>query len=158
MQQEHDEKTPGLYLRGERYWIKFKIDGQEFRESLRTDDMVEAQYRAGLLTRRHQRRHFGSINPTTIERVYFIHDLGSGMIKVGISRDPGTRLRALKVNNPNEIELLGSIRGSIQLEAVLHQFLGPFHHRREWFRSSPAVLQFIVGLVAMDDELMRRSR
>jgi hypothetical protein len=36
---------------------------------------------------------------------------------------------------------------------MLHLFLAPFHFRRECFRATPGVLQFVTALVTMSGEL-----
>jgi hypothetical protein len=72
--------------------------------------------------------------------LYAIKDLESGLIKLGYSRDPRDRLRALQTGSSNRLHLLyyASVGDSDArlLESQLHSDLNHYRVRGEWFRLS----------------------
>ena len=67
--------------------------------------------------------------------VYAIRESESGRIKVGISRDPETRLKQLQTGNSQQLELVAyrKAENRYQDEAPTHQLLGGYLVRGEWF-------------------------
>lgn len=144
------ETTDNLYVRNGIYYGRFFKNGKLVRVSLQTNDATEARARIDIMVMRENMARFGRVKTDTGEVIYFIHDLDQNMVKVGISRSLDSRVRSLKSNTASEIDLLGSVAGSPELEKVLHRFLAPFHHRREWFRAEPPVLAFLRALIALE--------
>ncbi len=70
--------------------------------------------------------------------VYAIREVNTGNIKLGISRDPESRLRQLQVANSGELELVAYRKAvnKFQDEKNLHQLAADYHIRGEWFTSS----------------------
>lgn len=73
--------------------------------------------------------------------VYFISD--GDTIKIGWSGAPLSRLNELQGANSKPLNLLGSIRGSIEDEQAIHRMFRDLHIRGEWFRSARHLLAFI---------------
>jgi len=65
--------------------------------------------------------------------VYMIQDSGSKACKIGVSNDPINRLATLQTGFPYDLNLLWAVPGSFQEEKALHNALGDFHLRGEWF-------------------------
>jgi hypothetical protein len=79
-----------------------------------------------------------------IERVYFIHAVGLDRIKIGYSsRDPRWRLHCMETGSPDELRLLGWVRGTRTLEMQLHDRFAASRVRREWFQASPELWAYI---------------
>lgn len=71
-----------------------------------------------------------------VEYIYFA--ASKGEIKIGISRDVKQRLTQLKTAR-GELELLGTIKGDLDLERAFHKKLKPYHVHGEWFRDCAEV-------------------
>lgn len=83
----------------------------------------------------------GGITPDTPGYVYFI---GCGeFIKIGWATNPHRRMADLQVANPLELMLLCAVVGTIRDERSCHALFEGDRHRREWFRASPALLDYI---------------
>jgi hypothetical protein len=78
-----------------------------------------------------------------MSRVYFIGRGEDGPIKIGIAHDPEKRRIDLQVAVPEELYILAAFRGDIAVERMLHAIFEPDHIRGEWFRRSPALVEFI---------------
>lgn len=77
--------------------------------------------------------------------VYAIRESESGRVKVGISRNPETRLKQLQTGNSQHLELVAyrKAENRYQDEAATHQLLGDCHVRGEWF--SPDALELLTN-------------
>src|SRR4051812_15157632 len=75
------------------------------------------------------------------ELVYFLR--AGSAIKIGVSRDPERRRRALATGSAVPLELLLPLPGGRRLEARLHRQWRRLHLRGEWFRADEALLDFI---------------
>jgi hypothetical protein len=73
--------------------------------------------------------------------VYFIKS--GDFIKIGFSLNPAYRLCGIQTSNPLECEPLGVVQGSEKAERKIHFLFGHAHHRGEWFRVTPAILETI---------------
>ncbi|PQJ95882.1 GIY-YIG nuclease family protein [Chromatium okenii] len=73
--------------------------------------------------------------------VYAIKEKSTGNIKLGISRDPKSRLRQLQTGNSSELELIAyrKAENRFQDEKDLQQLATDYHIRGEWF--SPSALE-----------------
>jgi hypothetical protein len=74
--------------------------------------------------------------------VYFIVD--DGLVKVGVSEYPESRLDAIKTSRPSA-KLLGYVKGGFKLEKEIHNKLEKFKFGREWFYYSQEVHNIIEG-------------
>lgn len=73
--------------------------------------------------------------------VYFIH--GGGLIKIGYSRTPFERFRALSATIPLELALLFLLPGNRKLELKLHERFAADRRMGEWFLLSDALFAFL---------------
>jgi Meiotically up-regulated gene 113 len=74
--------------------------------------------------------------------IYFIR-AGNGPIKIGISKNPIRRLRALQTPNAKPLTLLGVMEGDLETERDIHRQFRNSRIRGEWFCTSPELLRFI---------------
>lgn len=65
--------------------------------------------------------------------LYMIQDSVSKACKIGVSNAPIARLATLQTGFPYDLNLLWAVPGSFQEEKALHNALGDFHLRGEWF-------------------------
>lgn len=73
--------------------------------------------------------------------VYAIRESETGRIKLGISRDPESRLRQLQTGNSQELTLVAyrKAENRYQDESVLHKLNSAAHVRGEWFNESASL-------------------
>ncbi len=74
-------------------------------------------------------------------RVYFIRDRGTGLVKIGVSHNPDSRMKQLRTSG--DVELLGSFPGDVPEEAKLHRQFAEHRRHGEWFEASPGLLELI---------------
>jgi hypothetical protein len=89
---------------------------------------------------------------------YIVRDALSNRVKIGTSKRPTRRLRALQAYSPNVLEVLliispyvtthGGIwfRGSTEKE--LHRRFAKDRLHGEWFKYTPEIQQFIADMIA----------
>lgn len=83
-----------------------------------------------------------SVPPPEMQ-VYFIqHDEG-GPIKIGTALGPESRLANLQSGNPFPLYLRLKLQGGKEEERALHKHFKHIRMSGEWFRATPALLQFI---------------
>ena len=71
--------------------------------------------------------------------VYFIQPVGGGLVKIGVSKCPGTRLVALQTGCPVPLEIVKAIPATRnKTEREIHRAFAEHRVRGEWF--SPVVL------------------
>lgn len=85
------------------------------------------------------------------EKVYFLR--GSGHIKIGHSKDPVTRLRAIRSGRDescipdavdrSNLDCIGFIAGGSQTEAELHHKFDRYRVKGEWFIAAPELLDYV---------------
>lgn len=78
--------------------------------------------------------------------LYFIQDVGSGAIKIGISSSPRARLSQLQASRPGTLRLLAAIPGDRTAERELHAEFAHLRIRGEWFRAAPELAARIDSL------------
>lgn len=77
-------------------------------------------------------------------QLYVIRDEGVGAYKVGLSTDPGTRIRSLQTGNPTRLKLVAACRlprwfhgyAPHEVEALCHEALSGFRRGGEWFHKN----------------------
>jgi hypothetical protein len=116
---------------------------------------ADHQYREALLKAgRHYRDRSRPKTPRYRERrpgdlVYFVQDTASGYVKIGFTSKPiEQRLRLLQTGNPNPLAILALAPGAPVEEHRLHRRFDSDRYRREWFKPSPALLDYIDGVKA----------
>jgi hypothetical protein len=78
-----------------------------------------------------------------VELIYFVRAPINGFIKIGYTTNVEGRLAALRAHCAVELELLGTMRGTIHDERSLHARFWQHRRHGEWFASSPELLAFI---------------
>ena len=73
-----------------------------------------------------------------------------GPIKIGFSINVQSRLATLTIGSPVELDLLGFIAGSQQLERQLHGLLSSHRLRGEWFKPQHLVREVVNHIVTGD--------
>jgi len=73
--------------------------------------------------------------------VYFI-DAGN-LIKIGVTKDVGKRLAALKTGSPVQLAILGFIPGTKQKEKELHHRFSSYRTHGEWFEKNDDLINYI---------------
>lgn len=66
-------------------------------------------------------------------RVYLVSCVATGLTKIGYSKSPDSRIRALQTANPSRLLYWGSIEATREDERWYHRFFEPEHVRGEWF-------------------------
>lgn len=82
-----------------------------------------------------------------VASIYFIRNLRSRSVKIGISEDPAARLASLQTGNEDELLLEVAIPDAdLSLERRLHDEWSSLRLRGEWFRSDPRLEAYIAEL------------
>jgi hypothetical protein len=85
------------------------------------------------------------VKPTaTGPSVYFIGD-GSGLVKIGYSRNVDKRMQVLATGSPRPLRVLLTIPGTRSDEGAFHEMFKAEHMRGEWFRLSARIERFIAS-------------
>jgi len=77
--------------------------------------------------------------------IYFIienEDLINQRIKIGFSKDPGTRIKALQTGNSRKLALMGwiNINNDRAYESKLHDKYSPYQVLNEWYEINAQVV------------------
>lgn len=83
----------------------------------------------------------GPLHPLVIW-TYFIQAGVDGPVKIGIAEDVEERLKQLQTGCPDDLRLIGRIRGNC--EADLHKRFERLRLRGEWFKPDVRLMAFIV--------------
>lgn len=87
----------------------------------------------------------GQITEST-DQIYFIQSLDNKRIKIGISRSPIKRLRALQVGSSERLNLLFYVDGWREVEKEYHKKFAHLRHCGEWFDFDPVLYECMVDL------------
>ena len=69
------------------------------------------------------------------EFVYFIQSVNGGPIKIGYAENVNTRLNELQIGNPEELQVIKTIRGGRDVETTIHEAFKQYRLRGEWFNA-----------------------
>lgn len=66
-------------------------------------------------------------------------------VKIGYSTNVKRRINQLQSANPEPVELVDSIPGTLELERSIHDKLSPYRCEggNEWYRMTPEVVNFV---------------
>lgn len=86
--------------------------------------------------------------PTGIaERLYVIGDTEGRFIKIGIAKEPASRLASLQTGCPHKLILLAVFNiPNLKAEKKLHEALSPYRLQGEWFELTGEVSATIKSL------------
>jgi hypothetical protein len=85
-------------------------------------------------------------------RVYLIRRASDGAVKIGVSRSPSDRLTALRYEYRlahqagTEMEIIGSVAGSYQLEAYFHEYFDEKWVEGEWFMLTAEDVEYVLTM------------
>ena len=86
--------------------------------------------------------------------LYFI--AGGGLIKIGISTNLTSRIRAIRNSSPVPLELLATMeRASSALEGIVHSRFGELRRHGEWFVDDGSIRRYIKSMVALGKACLR---
>lgn len=125
------------------YWTDHAT-GRSRERSTKTRNRTEAE-RYFANWRPNVQRMFQS-KKEIIGWVYFIR--APSAIKVGFASDVVKRFANIQTANPDELILLGAIRGTYLVEQAIRAELREHHLRGEWLRASPEVERYIAQTLA----------
>lgn len=97
-------------------------------------DFDEAAHFFSTVAKRLESRADAPKDPSTQGHVYFAWQAAAGMVKIGYSKNPDKRVKALQTGSPESVEIVFSIPGTMAQEKRLHRLLGSDRHRNEWFK------------------------
>lgn len=82
------------------------------------------------------------------KKVYFIGESAklTGMVKIGVARDPASRLPSLQTGYPHKLHILGAVPGDEKREREYHKRFAKQRRHGEWFVINRALLNEIEGL------------
>lgn len=69
--------------------------------------------------------------------VYIVGGIGTGLVKIGFTKNPPQRIKALRVECPVVLLVLCLFEGTCADERVLHQKFSALRSWGEWFRIEP---------------------
>lgn len=76
--------------------------------------------------------------------IYFIRQLGNpSRYKIGFSVDVEKRMAAIQTSNPEPLELIGYVKGSMKLEKSAHASLRAWRVNGEWYDDCRAIRRFV---------------
>lgn len=75
--------------------------------------------------------------------VYFIEDPHAGYVKIGVATDVRKRMAQLQCSHGHPLKLLGTMSGGRPVEKNLHEMFARYKVRREWFKLSDEIKEFI---------------
>jgi hypothetical protein len=83
------------------------------------------------------------IEPRPVQWVYFAQRGMDGPIKIGVSKNPVSRVKELGTASAEGLRLLGVMPGSRRIEQEVHTLLSGSRLNGEWFRPSESVMAYI---------------
>lgn len=85
--------------------------------------------------------------------VYMIYAAEVGLFKIGVTKDPQARLKALQNASPDKLELVWSVPAmdTLAVEKKLHRYFAQRHHHGEWFRLTLHEARWVQGIVREED-------
>lgn len=86
----------------------------------------------------------------SVSWLYFLLAESCGLIKIGFTSSPDTRVLRLRATSPVPLTLLATVHGDRENEQAIHARFAADRAHGEWFRSTP-------GLLAYIDEISARA-
>jgi len=93
--------------------------------------------------------------------VYAVQPVDGGPIKIGFAADPVARMAKLQAMSPVALRMLGVVRGSIEIEGLMHASLAAHRLHGEWFADADDVTAAIACFEPFDEtwfQTMRRAQ
>lgn len=91
--------------------------------------------------------------------IYFVRCIATGKIKIGFTGGVvEKRFNDIQCMSPVELELLGTIGGTVANERELHLKFGDFRSHGEWFHENVFLLKFIDENAAKPEKRPKRGK
>jgi len=90
---------------------------------------------------RGKRKHPGTVT------LYFL--AGGGLVKIGISANLKSRIRAIRNSSPIPLDLIGTVKCCSAQEGLVHSRLHRFRRHGEWFEDCTEVRAMMAHLIKM---------
>ena len=82
-----------------------------------------------------------SLADPSVCRLYFL--AGAGLVKIGISTNPTSRIRSIRNSSPVPLELLALVEGCSAMEGILHCRFSALRQHGEWFTDDGQIRAYI---------------
>jgi len=82
--------------------------------------------------------------------IYYVADTGRDVVKIGISRNPWSRVKDIQVGSSSKFELLATLKTSERSEQAIHKFFQVTRLEGEWFSRSPALNSLIQKTISKE--------
>lgn len=79
--------------------------------------------------------------------IYFAQARHGGPVKIGVSSSIDRRRKSLSTGVIGGMEIIAEMEGDGPLESFLHEAFNPIRVENEFFRSGPAIWEFLLGLI-----------
>jgi hypothetical protein len=86
-----------------------------------------------------------SLDDPSKSRVYFL--AGAGLIKIGVTTNPTSRIRSIRNSSPVALELLGLHEATLLFEMLMHQKFEHLRRHGEWFEDTPELRETIDAIL-----------
>ena len=96
-----------------------------------------------------------ALDPDEECHIYFIRC--TDKVKIGYSKNPDLRLRALQTANPHALELLYSFPSFTHSEKQIHEDLKDHHVHLEWFNYNDEVKNYINNIMSDPKHLHKKA-
>lgn len=83
--------------------------------------------------------------------IYFVQPVNGGLVKIGRSATPHSRLAQLQAHSPLELKIVGVARGSSLIENLLHRRFAAHRQHGEWFEPCEELQAIIDKLPDSED-------
>jgi len=84
--------------------------------------------------------------------VYYVSCRSTGLVKIGVSRNPWSRLKDLQTAAGSKYEMLASIKTDMRSEVEVHKLFSASRVRGEWFKYTEALSRVVDALKSKEIE------
>jgi hypothetical protein len=99
----------------------------------------------------------GAGKSTGSNYVYYVVDTERDVVKVGISRNPWSRVKDIQVGSSSKFELLATLKTTERSEKALHKFFAATRLQGEWFERSEALNSLIQKTISKEVSTFEQS-
>ena len=89
--------------------------------------------------------------------IYFVQAGEKGPVKVGLSKNPMSRVKQLQTSNPHTLKLLGIIPGDRETEEMIHDKFEDHRLEGEWFEPTNELIDIVRSLLDDQDRLIKET-
>lgn len=81
--------------------------------------------------------------------VYFMAGVGTGLVKIGFSKSPDSRLKTMSQQSAITYKIITAVPGTFQDEKAFHGKFRHLHETGEWFRYNEELYQHVKQLAEL---------